>query len=58
MRRTIDDFRVVTLWDALFQLRDELLPEGDELYDAIWLDICQCMESIEEDLARLKGLEK
>lgn len=52
------DPRLYPIWDALNQVREEFLPEGDELYDAIWLDICQCMDSIEEDLARLKGLEK
>lgn len=52
------DPRLCPIWDALNQVLEEFLPEGDETYDQIWNEICQCMDSIEEDLARLKGLEK
>ena len=36
--------------DALEAYRSDLIPEGDEQFDAIWDDICTSMAIIEENL--------
>lgn len=41
------------IWDALAAYREDLIPEGDEIYDKEWDDICTAMAWITEDL----GLE-
>jgi hypothetical protein len=41
------------IWDALTAYREDLIPEGDEMYDKQWDDICTAMAWITEDL----GLE-
>jgi len=38
-----------TVWDALHAYREDLIPEGDELCDEIWDDICTAMSWIEEE---------
>ena len=38
------------IWDALEAYRSDLIPEGDEQFDAIWDDICTSMAIIEENL--------
>jgi len=38
-----------TVWDALHAYREDLIPEGDELCDEIWDDICTAMAWIEEE---------
>jgi hypothetical protein len=37
-----------TVWDALHAYREDLIPEGDERYDAQWDDICSAMHWIDE----------
>ena len=37
-----------TVWDALHAYREDLIPEGDESYDAQWDDICSAMHWIDE----------
>lgn len=39
-----------TIWDALFDYRDNCIPEGDAAYDAEWSDICTAMAWLEEEL--------
>lgn len=39
-----------TLWDALHCYRDCLIPEGDEMYDQEWDELCTAMAWIAEDL--------
>ena len=41
------------VWDALTAYREDLIPEGDQMYDKEWDDICTAMAWITEDL----GLE-
>jgi hypothetical protein len=38
------------VWDALEAYREDLIPEGDDQFDAIWDDICTAMAVITEDL--------
>ncbi len=38
------------VWEALAAVRENLLPEGDESYDAQWEEICTSMAWIEEAL--------
>ena len=38
------------VWDALAAYRADLIPEGDEMYDRIWNEICTAMHPIAEDL--------
>jgi len=38
------------VWDALEAYRADLIPEGDEQFDAIWDDVCTAMAVIEEEL--------
>ena len=46
MRQHLD-----TVWEGLQALRDDLIPEGDEVYDEQWNDICHSMAVISETLA-------
>jgi hypothetical protein len=39
-----------TIWRALAAYREDLIPEGDEAYDAEWDNICTAMAVIQEDL--------
>ena len=39
-----------TIWQALHAYREDLIPEGDEAYDAEWDNICTAMAVIQEDL--------
>jgi hypothetical protein len=45
---TRDELEVI--WDALFDMRENCIPEGDPQYDAKWSDICTTMHKIEEEL--------
>ena len=38
------------VWDALHAFREDLIPEGDEMYDRQWVDICTAMAWITEEL--------
>lgn len=38
------------IWRALAAYREDLIPEGDEVYDAEWDNICTAMAVIQEDL--------
>lgn len=38
------------VWDGLHAYREDLIPEGDESYDATWSDICTAMAWIREAL--------
>ena len=38
------------IWDALFAMREDLIPEGDESYDKQWGDICFAMNRITTEL--------
>lgn len=49
----MDQHPIETVWDALFILRENCIPESDPTYDACWADICLAMARITEDL----GLE-
>ena len=42
--------QISIIWDALEAYRSDLIPEGDEQFDAIWDDICTSMAIIEENL--------
>lgn len=35
-----------TVWDALAAYREDLIPEGDPMYDAQWAEICEAMANI------------
>jgi hypothetical protein len=48
MQRTEENLEVI--WAALQAYRADLIPEGDEQYDAIWSDVCTAMAWIAEDL--------
>ncbi len=39
-----------TIWDALCDMRESCIPEGDPQYDAKWGDICTVMHKIEDEL--------
>ena len=41
---------VETVWGALHAYREDLIPEGDEMYDDQWDDICSAMGWISEEL--------
>lgn len=45
---TRDELEVI--WDALCDMRENCIPEGDPQYDAKWSDICTTMHKIEEEL--------
>lgn len=55
-RKTVTNFDAVAsldlIWDALQILREEALPEGNELADARWDDICTAMAWITEELPK------
>jgi len=54
-----DDPRLDMIWETLRMLRPDLCRlVGGETYDELWSDLSNNMNSVEEDLARLKGLEK
>lgn len=38
------------VWEALQAVREELIPEGDDAYDAEWDEICTAMAWIEDAL--------
>ena len=38
------------IWDALYDVRENLIPEGDESYDKQWGDICFAMNRITTEL--------
>ena len=38
------------IWDALYEVRENLIPEGDESYDKQWGDICFVMNRITTEL--------
>jgi hypothetical protein len=38
------------VWAALEAYRADLIPEGDEMYDKIWNEVCTAMHYIAEDL--------
>jgi hypothetical protein len=38
------------VWAALAAYRADLIPEGDEMYDKIWNEVCTAMHHIAEDL--------
>jgi len=39
-----------TVWDALGGYREDCIPEGEEMYDEEWDDICTAMAFIREEL--------
>ncbi len=39
-----------TIWDALQGYREDCIPEGDEMYDEQWDDICTAMAWAQETL--------
>ena len=39
-----------TVWDALYAFREDLIPEGEEMYDEQWDNICTSMSRITESL--------
>lgn len=41
---------LVTVWDALHSFREDLIPEGDEMFDEQWSDICEAMDLIHDVL--------
>jgi len=41
---------IETIWDALYMVREDCIPEGDEAYDEQWGDICLAMDWITEAL--------
>jgi hypothetical protein len=43
------------IWDKLADYRETSLPEGDELYDSQWEEICEAMETIRVE-ARLPDM--
>jgi RNAse (barnase) inhibitor barstar len=55
-----EDPRIYTIWESLHDYYDRVLSPDykPEDVDEIWDCICESMRSIEEDLFRLKGLEK
>ena len=42
--------QIAVIWDALHAYREDLIPEGDPMYDEMWGDICTAMAVIQEDL--------
>jgi hypothetical protein len=38
------------VWNALEGYREDCIPEGDDLYDEQWNDICTAMAWIAEEL--------
>ena len=38
------------VWETLSDYRENLIPEGDEMFDAQWDDICTAMAWIEDEL--------
>jgi transcriptional regulator of met regulon len=42
--------QLAIIWEALHAYREDLIPEGDELYDELWDDICLAMAVIHEEL--------
>ena len=38
------------IWDALYAMREDSIPEGDESYDKQWGDICFAMNRITTEL--------
>ena len=46
----IDRNELELIWDALCDMRENCIPEGDAQYDAKWGDICTIMHKIEEEL--------
>tara|TARA_R110002020_G_scaffold259583_1_gene473512 strand:+ start:59 stop:274 length:216 start_codon:yes stop_codon:yes gene_type:complete len=38
------------IWNALYDVRENLIPEGDESYDKQWGDICFAMNRITNQL--------
>ena len=42
------EFEIV--WDALHAFREDLIPEGEEMYDDQWGEICTAMNRITESL--------
>jgi hypothetical protein len=45
---TLENLDIV--WAALEAYRAYLIPEGDEMYDKIWNEVCTAMHHIAEDL--------
>ena len=39
-----------TVWNALHAFREDLIPEGEEMYDDQWGEICTSMSRITESL--------
>ncbi len=39
-----------TIWNALWEYREELIPEGEEMYDDQWNDITYAMSKLHEAL--------
>lgn len=42
--------QVAIIWEALYALRDDLIPEGDPNYDEQWNNICCAMAVIQEEI--------
>ena len=41
---------LVIVWDSLYAMREDLIPEGDESYDSQWKEICFAMNYITAEL--------
>ena len=46
----IDRNELELIWDALCDMRESCIPEGNAQYDAKWGDFCTVMAKIEEEL--------
>lgn len=38
------------IWEALHAYREELIPEGEAVYDEEWSDLCTAMAWLREEL--------
>ena len=43
------------IWDALHCFREDCIPEGEEMYDEQWDEICGAMANITEELGLDSG---
>jgi hypothetical protein len=52
LRNFAIDKSIETVWEALEEFRDEWIPEGTELNDRRWDNVCLAMAWISEALER------
>ena len=41
---------LLAIWNALWAYREDMIPEGEEMYDDEWNDITEAMSFIHEEL--------